>query len=368
MAKNRDFYEVLGVDRGASQDDIKKAYRKLAMQFHPDKNPGDKSAEERFKEAATAYEILSDQQKRQRYDQFGHAGVSGGPGGPHFQDVGDIFEAFGDIFGDFFGQAGGRRTSRGGSRARRGADLRYVLEVDLLEVLNGAEHPIQFRCNQGCETCKGSGAEPGTQPETCKACGGSGQIVRSQGFFSMATPCGSCRGTGQVIAHPCKTCRGAGRTEVERKLLVHVPPGVDTGTQLRMTGEGEGGERGGPNGDLYIEIQVQPDARFERQAENLFGKIEVTYLQAILGGQIEVDTLTGKETVQIPKGSQFGDRLRIAGAGLPSLRGHRKGDLFYEIEVTIPKKLTKDEEKLLRQIAENKGEKLSEGKSGFFLF
>jgi len=364
MAKiERDYYEVLGVSRDSDGETIKKAYRKLAMQFHPDKNPGDKAAEDKFKECSVAYEILSNSEKRTRYDRFGHAGVGVGGGQP-FHDVGDIFEAFGDIFGDFF--AGPRR--RGGPRARRGSDLRYVLEVDLNEVLTGTEKPIQFRCEDSCGECKGSGAEPGTTAEPCATCGGAGQVVRTQGFFQMASTCPKCRGTGQTISKPCQKCKGRGRVDAQRKLMVHVPAGVDTGTQLRLNGEGEGGERGGPNGDLYVEIRVQPHDTFEREQEHLHGKLEITYLQAILGGDIDVKTLTGAEKVHIPKGSQYGDRIRLAGKGLPSLRGHRIGDLFYDLHVIFPKKMSKEEEKLLRQIAETKGESVGGQKAGFFDF
>lgn len=368
MAKiERDYYEVLGVTRDADGDTIKKAYRKLAMQYHPDKNPGDKEAEDKFKECSVAYEVLSNSEKRTRYDRFGHSGLGGmgGMGGQPFGDVGDIFEAFGDIFGDFFA---GPRQRRGGPRARRGADLRYVLEVDLNEVLTGTEKPIQFRCEDNCDTCKGTGAEAGTSAETCGTCGGSGQVVRTQGFFQMASTCPKCRGTGQTIKSPCGKCKGRGRLEVQRKLMVHVPAGVDTGTQLRMSGEGEGGERGGPSGDLYVEIRVAPHKTFERENEHLHGKLEISYLQALLGCDLEVETLTGNETLHIPKGSQYGDRLRLSGKGLPSLRGHRIGDLFYELHVVFPKKLTKEEEKLLRQIAENKGESVGSAKAGFFNF
>jgi len=370
----RDYYEILGVDRGADADTIKKAYRKLAMQFHPDKNPGDKAAEDKFKEAAQAYEILSDPAKRQRYDHFGHQGVDGMPGGgPHFHDAADIFNAFGDIFGEFFGgggMGGGARQQqrRGGSQSRRGADLRYVLELELADVLENVEKPITFESDEDCETCTGTGAEPGTKPEVCSACGGRGQIVRSQGFFSMATTCGQCRGTGQVIRTPCKTCRGRGRKSVERNLMVTIPAGVDTGTQLRLSGEGEKGSRGAQAGDLYVEVRVRPDPRFEREGSHLYGELEVSYLQALLGADLEVETLRGTKKIQVPKGCQFGQEIKLVGEGLPSLRGTRTGDLIFMAKVSIPKKLNKEEEKLLRQIAEIKGESLSQEKSGFFGF
>lgn len=362
----RDFYEILGVARDADGDTIKKAYRKLAMQFHPDKNPGDKAAEDKFKECARAYEVLSNAELRGRYDRFGHQGVDGpaGGGGPHFQDVGDIFAAFGDIFGDIFGggMRGGQQRTRNGPR--RGADLRYVMEIDLNEVITGVERPITFESEDSCETCEGSGSSDG-KVDTCGTCGGRGQVVRSQGFFQMATTCPKCRGTGAEIKNPCKKCKGGGRVAVQRKILVKVPPGVDSGTQLRMTGEGEGGGKGGPPGDLYIDLRVADDPRFERDGSNLIGEIEVSYLQAILGADVEVETLRGKRTVSIPKACQYGQQVKLNGEGLPSLRGARVGDLIYLVRVAIPKKLTKEEEKLLRQIADSKDEKLSPEKGGF---
>lgn len=371
MTPKRDYYEILGVAKDSDGDTIKKAYRKLAMQFHPDKNPGNKEAEDKFKEAARAYEVLSNKETRARYDRFGHQGVDG-PGasaGPHFQDVGDIFEAFGDIFGDFFGNPQGTRARRGRSQGpARGPDLRYVMEIDLKDVLEGVESPIEFECEDGCKDCHGTGAQPGTQPETCPSCGGRGQIVRSQGFFSMATTCPHCRGTGQVIKNPCKSCKGRGRVSVQRKLLVKVPPGVDNGTQLRLTGEGESGIRGGPPGDLFVELRVRPDRRFERDGENLYAALEISYLQAILGAEIEVETLRGKKNVQIPRGCQHGQEIKLRHEGLPSLRGSHTGDLIFVTKIVIPKKVSKDEEKLLRQIADSKGEAAGKEKAGLFGF
>ena len=348
---NRDFYEILGVAREADGDTIKKAYRKMAMQFHPDKNPDNKEAEETFKECARAYEVLSDPNKRERYDRFGHKGVDGmGGGGPHFQDVGDIFAAFGDIFGDLFGQQGGGRQQRSRTGPARGSDLRYVMEIELKEVLTGVERPITFDTDDSCKECEGSGAEKGSEVESCATCGGRGQVVRNQGFFSMATTCPKCRGQGVTIKSPCKKCRGAGRVPVNRKILVKVPAGVDSGTQLRMTGEGEAGGRGGPPGDLYIDLRVKPDPRFERDGAQLYAELEINYLLAILGGEVEVVTLRGPKTLTIPKGSQYGAQVKLAGEGLPSLRGSRVGDLIYLLKVILPKKLSKEEEKLLRQI------------------
>jgi molecular chaperone DnaJ len=349
-----DYYEILGVAKDADGDTIKKAYRKLAMQFHPDKNPGDKSAEDKFKECARAYEVLGDPDKRNRYDRFGHQGVDGGMGGPQFHDVSDIFSAFGDIFGDFFGQAGGGRQSRSRTGPQRGSDLRYVMEIELKDVIDGIQRPITFESEDACVECDGSGATKGSAVETCGTCGGRGQVVRAQGFFSMATTCPKCRGQGVEIKSPCKKCRGQGKTTVERKILVNVPAGVDNGTQLRMSGEGEGGLRGGPPGDLYIDLRVKPDKRFERDGANLFAELEVNYLQALLGAEIEVETLRGPRKVTIPKGVQYGQHVKLNGDGLPSLRGSRTGDLIYLLKIVFPKKLSKEEEKLLKQIAETK--------------
>jgi molecular chaperone DnaJ len=366
----RDYYEVLGVTKADSADTIKKAYRKLAMQYHPDKNPGDKEAEDKFKECARAYEVLSNQDMRARYDRFGHQGVDGpgGAGAHHFHDVGDIFEAFGDIFGDFFGQQGGGRQRARPGQPRRGSDLRYIMEIELKEVIDGVQKPITFEVEADCKDCGGAGAETGTKAETCSACGGRGQIVRSQGFFSMATTCGQCRGTGSIIKNPCKKCSGRGRVATEKKLLVTVPAGVDNGTQLRMSGEGEPGAKGAPSGDLYVELRIAPDERFEREGPNLFSELEISYLQALLGADIEVETLRGKKTLRIPKGVQFGEQVKLPGEGLPSLRGSRVGDLIYLLKIVFPKKLSKDEEKLLRQIAETKGESTGKEKSGIFGF
>ncbi len=369
----RDFYEILGVPKDAPADVIKKAYRKVAMETHPDKNPNNKAAEDKFKEAARAYEVLSDPAKRQRYDRFGHQGVDGpggGGGGQQFHDASDIFEAFGDIFGDFFGQQQGR-GQRGGARgggARRGNDLKYIMQIELKEVLEAQQKPISFESEQDCKPCAGSGAEPGSKPETCTTCNGRGQVVRSQGFFQMATPCPNCRGTGQMIKNPCKTCKGNGRVAVEKKLLVTIPAGVDNGTQLRMTGEGEPGAKGGPAGDLYVEIRVKPDDRFEREGSNLYAELEISYLTALLGGDIEVETLKGKKNLQVPKGAQYGEQVKLPGEGLPSLRGARVGDLVYLLKIVFPKKLNKEEEKLLKQIADIKGQSPGKDKSGFFGF
>lgn len=368
--EQRDYYEILGVARTADQDTIKKAYRKLAMQFHPDKNPGDKAAEDKFKEAAAAYEVLGNAEKRAKYDRFGHAAFSqGASGGAGFHDVDDIFASFSDIFGDFFGGMGGPRSRGRGGRAQgpmRGSDLRYIHEIELKDVITGKERDIEFDTEESCADCSGSGAVKGSEPEVCPSCRGAGQVVTSQGFFSVATTCPTCHGSGKVIRDPCKNCSGKGRSRVKRKIRVNIPAGVDNGTQLRVTGEGEGGFRGGPPGDLYVEIRVREHDEFSRHGLDLLGELEISYIQALLGAEVEVETFDGKETVVIPPGTNSGERIRLEKRGVPSLRGGNRGSLYYEVDVVVPKKLAKDEEKLLREIAKLRGEPVSEGKKGLF--
>jgi molecular chaperone DnaJ len=360
MANKRDFYEVLGVAREADADTIKKAYRKLAMQYHPDKNPGNAEAEEMFKEAAAAYEVLSDASKRAQYDRFGHSAFSQGGGGQGYSDVEDIFSNFGDIFGDLFGMGGGQR-GRGRSGPRRGADLRYISEISLKEVVEGAEQDIQFDTEENCTDCNGNGAEKGSTPEVCGTCRGSGQVVRSQGFFQMASTCPTCQGRGSVIKKPCKPCRGSGRRSQHRKIRLTIPPGVDNGTRLRVSNEGEGGYQGGQPGDLYVEIRVKNHESFERRGEDLLGEVTLSYLQALLGADIEVPTVTGKAKLTIPKGVQVGETIKLPNEGVPSLRDKRRGDLYFTVHVEFPKKISKEEEKLLREIAQIRGEKLDDG-------
>lgn len=368
MSTQRDYYEILGVAKDADADTIKKAYRKLAMQFHPDRNPGNHEAEEKFKEAAAAYEILSDSQKRAQYDRFGHQAFSQGGGGPHFQNMDDIFASFGDIFSDFFGGQGmgGGRDSRRSSGPRRGSDLRYIAEIDLEDVLKGLEKEIEFDTEENCDTCHGSGAEKGSSAETCGTCGGAGQVVARQGFFTMATTCPTCQGEGKIIKNKCKTCRGSGRTKVHRKIRVTIPAGVDSGTRLRVSGEGEGGYRGGPEGDLYVELRVRPHDIFEREGDNLYSKVQISYIQALLGADIEVPILDGMSTLSIPACTQPHQVLSLKGQGLPSLRGSRRGDIHFEAIVEFPKKLKDDERELLMQIAEKKGISVKHDKKGFF--
>lgn len=367
MSTPRDYYEILGVAKNADQESIKKAYRKLAMQFHPDRNPGNKEAEDKFKEAASAYEVLSDPQKRAQYDRFGHQAFAGGGGGQQFHNMEDIFSSFGDIFSEFFGGGmGGGRDSRRSNQARRGADLRFVTEIDLEDVYKGLEKDIEFDTEQSCEPCKGTGAEKGSTPETCATCRGSGQVVARQGFFTMATPCPNCQGQGQIIKNKCKNCRGSGRDEVHRKIRVNIPPGVDNGTRLRVTQEGEGGYRGGPSGDLYVEIRVKEHEIFEREGDHLFSKVKVHYSEALLGVAIEVPTLDGKAELKIPSCTQPGVVLTLKGQGLPSLRGGRRGDIHFETVVEFPQKLGEKEKELLTQIAESSGVLKKSGKSSFW--
>ncbi len=363
-----DPYEILGVTRDADKTAIKKAYRNLAMKFHPDKNPGDKKAEEKFKEAAQAYEILSNDEKRSRFDRFGHQGL-GGFQNQGFSDVNDIFSSFSDIFGDFFGSGMGgmgSRSSRSSHRSRRGADLRYILEISLKDVISGVEKEVSFDAEQTCKACDGSGAAKGSSPEVCQTCRGSGQVVRQQGFFSLATTCPTCHGQGQVIKNPCTSCRGQGRQEAKRKIRVTIPPGVDNGTRLRVSGEGEGGYKGGAAGDLYVETRVRMPSEFTREGLDLHSQIKISYLQALLGAKIEVSTVLGRSTLNIPRGTQPNDVLSIKGEGVPSLRSGRRGDLRCHIEVVFPRKISKKEEELLLQLAEIKGEKVESSSSGGF--
>jgi molecular chaperone DnaJ len=349
----RDYYEILEVTRTASDGEIKSAYRKLAMKYHPDRNPGDKNAEDRFKEAAEAYAILADTEKRSLYDRFGHAGVSSAAGAGAgfdpsvFQDFGDIFGNLGDIFGfgDLFG--GGRR--RGGPQ--RGADLRYDLEITFEESAHGAETSIQIPREENCEACKGTGAAPGSQPATCPQCRGQGQVRFQQGFFTVARTCPQCRGTGQVIAKPCQTCRGAGRQSRERKIVVKIPAGIATGQQLRLHGEGEAGSAGGPAGHLYVVVHVREHEFFRRDGNNLFCEIPVNFTTLALGGEVQVPTLDGVENVKVHEGTQTGTSLRLKGKGMPDVNGNGQGDLFATVQVQTPKKLSKEQRHLLEQLA-----------------
>ncbi len=347
MAK-RDYYEVLGIAKTASEAEIKRAYRTLAVKFHPDKNPDDHTAEEKFKECAEAYAVLSDSQKRAAYDRFGHAATSGaGAGGfdPGFSNIEDIFDMFG--FGDMFGARGGRRTT-----VQRGSDLRYDLEITLEEAASGKDEKLRIPRLEKCEECSGSGAEKGTTAETCVTCQGSGQTRYQQGFFSVMRTCATCRGRGQVIRTPCKGCRGAGRIEKEKSLEIKIPAGVETGSRLRVSGEGEAGPNGGPAGDLFVVIHVKEHDVFERQGANLYSAVPVTFAQAALGTEIKVKTLDGEEDLKIPAGTQTGTVFRIKSQGMPALGGRGRGDLFVAVTLITPKTLTKEQRKLLEQLAE----------------
>ncbi len=351
MATKRDYYEVLSVSRSASEQDLKSAYRRLAVQHHPDKNPGDPHAEEKFKEAAEAYAVLSDPEQRRRYDRFGHAGVSsaasaawGAPGFSNIEDIlGDLF-GFGDVFG-----AGARAGSRR-SAAQRGADLRYDLEITLEQAAVGMTAQLRIPKLETCETCKGSGAAEGTKAETCRTCEGAGQVRFQQGFFSVSRTCGTCRGMGQVINSPCQSCRGAGRVEREKSIEVKIPAGVETGSRLRLQREGESGAYGGPAGDLYVVIHVAEHEQFERQGNNLYASVPITFAQAALGAEISVKTLNAEQALKIPAGTQTGTVFRVRGQGMPVLGGRGRGDLFVSVSVVTPTMLTREQRKLLEQL------------------
>ncbi|HEU4835851.1 MAG TPA: molecular chaperone DnaJ [Pyrinomonadaceae bacterium] len=352
--RKRDYYEVLAVSRTATDQEIKSAYRRLAVKYHPDKNPNDATAEEMFKEAAEAYSVLSDPQQRQRYDRFGHAGVSssaagagswGAPGFGGIEDIlGDLF-GFGDVFGG--GRGGSRRSS-----AQRGADLRYDLEITLEEAANGMTAQLRIPRLESCDTCKGSGAAAGSQPENCTTCAGTGQVRYQQGFFSVARTCHVCRGTGKVIKNPCTDCNGTGRIEREKQLEVKVPAGVETGSRLRVSGEGQAGTQGGPSGDLYVVIHVAEHEQFERQGSNLYEAVPITFAQAALGADIMVKTLDGEEKLKVPMGTQTGTVFRLRGKGMPALGGRGRGDLFVSVTLITPTTLTREQRRLLEQLAE----------------
>lgn len=370
----RDYYEVLGVARGASEADLKKAYRKLALQYHPDRNPDDPTAEERFKEVSEAYAVLSDPEKRIRYDRFGHAGVGGpgaGPGGD-FGDLGNFGDLFNDLFGDIFGGGGGRGGSRRG-RGQRGADLRYNLEIDLHDVLEGCQPTLKIPKMRRCETCSGSGAAAGSQPARCGRCEGTGQLVFQQGFFRVNRPCEACGGAGEVIQNPCSDCRGAGRVEGQQTITVSVPPGVEDGARLRVSGEGEAGIAGGPPGDLYVVMRLREHPLFERDGTDLQIEVPIPFVQAALGAEIEVPTLDGRVQIQIPEGTQSGRVLRLRGKGLPPLQPRldpeqlkkMRGDLYVKVFVEVPTKLNARQRELLEEFAEQSGTEVSPTTKGF---
>lgn len=366
MATKRDYYEVLGVDKNADQATISAAYRKLAMQYHPDRNPGDKEAEAKFKEAAEAYDVLHDAEKRARYDQYGHAGMNGGMGGgTQFHDISDIFEAFGDVFGfgDLFG--GGRRSG-GRQRPRRGADVRCFVKLTLNEAATGVKKTVSFHRHEHCKSCSGSGSKPGSKPQTCSYCNGRGQIVQSQGFFSVQTVCPKCHGSGVIITDPCPDCRGSGLTESNVEREIEIPAGIDDSTQMRIQGEGEPSSNGGPNGDCYVSIQIYEHPIFTRDGNNLECRVPISYAQAALGATIEIPTLEGTEQYEIPAGTPTGKVFRLKGKGMPELRSHRKGDLLAQVYIDVPKKLTKEHEEVLRKLAEIEDVNVSSGRKSFW--
>ncbi len=358
------FYETLGVSRDADAATIKRAYRKLAMQYHPDRNPGDADAEQRFKEINEAYDVLKDDQKRAAYDRYGHAAFANGGGGPqaHPFDADAFSDIFDQFFGDMMGAAGRRRAG-----GRRGADLRYHLEITLEEAYQGATRTIEVPSRVPCETCKGSGAAEGTSLDLCTMCNGAGRIRASQGFFMVERTCPGCRGAGRVIASPCRTCQGSGRVEKMKRLSVKIPPGVEDGTRIRLAGEGEAGVRGGPPGDLYIFLAVAPHRLFERRGSTIFCEVPLPMTTAILGGELEVPTLAGTRVkLRIPEGTQTGRQFRLRGKGMPELNGARHGDMIIEARVETPVNLTKAQKEKIRALAEELGEDTAPESRSFF--
>jgi molecular chaperone DnaJ len=362
MSDKRDYYEVLGVSRTATEAQLSESYRKLAMKYHPDRNPGDEEAVVKFKEAAEAFEVLSHPEKRARYDRYGLAGLEGG--GPQFHDISDIFRAFGDIFGggmfgDFFGGPGGGRIHRGG-------DIRTEVTLDLHEAAKGTTKIIRFVRHTACDTCHGSGAKPGTIPEKCKYCGGRGRVVQSTGVFSIQSTCPACHGEGRVVREHCSDCRGSGYVPKKVTRKVDIPPGIDNGTRLRLNGEGEPSPDGGPPGDCYCEILVSGHPLFQRDGKNLICQVPITYPQAALGTSIEIPTLDGRETLTIPPGTQTGEIFTLPGRGMPDLRSPSRGNLLVQVHIDVPKKLTPNHEELLRQLAEMENSNVSPKRKSFF--
>jgi molecular chaperone DnaJ len=363
MAAKRDYYEVLGVSKGAGQDEIKKAYRKLAVQFHPDKNPGDHSAEDKFKELGEAYDVLSDEQKRAAYDRYGHAAFAGGSpgaGGGGFHDPLDIFRQVfggggaGDIFESFFGGGMGGRRRPGGPE--RGSDLRYGLEITLEEAAHGAEKELTFERLISCEKCHGSGSASGGGTKQCRTCGGQGQVIASRGFFQIQQTCPDCMGTGQTISDPCKECHGAGRVKNRTRVRMNVPAGVEDNMRIRSNGNGDAGMRGGPSGDLYVVVQIKPHDIFERDGNDLHCQVPIGYPLAALGGELNVPTLDGKANVRIPPGTQNGSIFRLRHQGMKELGSERKGDLHVHVQIAVPSKLNAEQKEKLQEFAKALGE------------
>ncbi len=351
--KKRCYYEVLNVSIDASDEDLKKEYRRLAMQYHPDRNPGDKKAEEKFKEAAEAYEILKDREKRSIYDRYGFEGLKG-TGFNGFSGFNDIFANFSDIFEDAFGF--GRAGTRTRSRAQNGADLRYDLTISFMDSAHGIATDLEIDKSRKCDTCGGTGANPETPPATCRRCNGRGQVSQSTGFFTLTTTCNACGGQGMVITDLCHTCKGKGKVRYSKTLNIKVPPGVNTGSRLRIRGEGEEGEFGGENGDLYVFISVEPHEFFDRKQDDLCSQVPISFIQATLGAKIEVPTINGTERINIPQGTQSGKIFVLKGKGFPKLQGYGRGDYLIEIRVVTPTSINKKQEELLREFARVGGE------------
>ncbi len=355
MSTKRDYYEVLGVQKGAAKDDIKKAYRKLAMQYHPDRNPDNKEAEAKFKEASEAADVLLDDDKKARYDQFGHAGMNGGmgggPGGFQNGDFGDFGDIFGDIFGDMLG---GGRSRRGGgrSRGRPGDDLQMGIDIEFSEAAFGTEKTISLTKNVKCDTCNGSGAKAGSAPTTCDYCNGHGEVRRQQGFFTVSSTCPKCNGSGQMIKDPCGSCHGAGKKKKKVDLQVKIPAGIDQGQRLKLSGEGDAGVQGGMNGDLYVVINIKPHEIFERDEFDVHCTVPISFTQAALGDEMEVPTLSGKVSLKIPAGTQSGVKMRLKGKGIQRLGGYGQGDQIVTVHVETPTKLSSEQKDLLKRLAE----------------
>ena len=363
MSSKRDYYEVLGVERSAAPEVVKKAYRKLAMQNHPDRNPGDKAAEDRFKEATEAYQILSDPERRSQYDRFGHAAFenAGGFGGFDF-NAGFAEDLFNDLFGDFFGTSRGR----GRNRARRGEDLRYDLEIDFEEAAEGGERIIDVPRLSSCEDCGGSGASDSGARSTCEACQGSGQVRFQQGFFTIAKTCGQCGGQGTIVKNPCRSCGGSGVRQKTTQLNIRIPAGVDTGSRLKLRGEGEHGRNGGPAGDLYVVLNVRPHPLFSRDGTDVVCEMPITFPEAALGADIEVPTLGGKVRMKVPAGTQSGKVFRLKGKGVPDLRGYGRGDQLVRVIVEVPRKLTARQRELMEEFARDMQKEVNPLTKGFF--
>ncbi|SHJ75651.1 molecular chaperone DnaJ [Tepidibacter formicigenes] len=370
----RDYYEVLGVNKNATDQEIKKAYRKLAMKYHPDRNPGDKEAEEKFKEANEAYEVLSDSQKRANYDQFGHAGVNGGfsgQGGFDFggSGFGGFEDIFGDVFGDIFGGAfGGRTKRRNGPEV--GADIRYRMTISFEEAAFGVEKEIKVNRSEKCDVCNGSGAKPGTSKKTCPTCNGSGEIRQAQrtpfGTIMNVRTCHTCHGQGSIVESPCSKCNGKGEVKKTKQISIKIPAGVDDGSAIRLSGEGELGLRGGPRGDLYVVIDVAPHKLFKREGYDVYCEMPITFVQASLGDEVEVPTLDGKVKYKIPEGTQSGTVFRLKEKGIPRLRSNSRGDQYVKVIVEVPRKLSDKQKEILRNFAKESGEEIHEQRKNFF--